>query len=258
MKMLRNTNEIPGIFVASLPKSGTVFLSDSLCRGLGKKPLGFPSGGLFPWATIPHEGVNTLIRNKSVYVIHCSPSRYNRIELSSRLDKMVVHVRDPRQALISFSHFLPALLERLDPEYGLHLGVPEDYLSRSYSSQLDWLCDHYFMYQVKWIEGWLDAMKDSEFKTNILFTCHEDLQRDQKTFFERILCFYSIPIEWFHLPPTPCKGHQNFRKGYTDEWKQALTETQALKISNMIPCQLYEYFKWERLEDETLIPAVGR
>ena len=149
----QSRTDLPGIFIASLPKSGTVFLETTLTQGLGKPRLGIPSGGLFPDATIPHEAINLLRQRGAVYVIHCAPSTYNRIELSSRLERMVVHVRDPRQELISWCHFFPVVMRELDPAQAIHLGVPEDYLNWSFKEQVDWQIDNYFPLQVEWITG---------------------------------------------------------------------------------------------------------
>jgi len=184
--------------------------------------------------------------NGNVYVIHCSPSRYNRIELSNRLERMVVHVRDPRQAMISWCFFLPHVIRDLDPVHGLHLGVPKQYLDWELASQIDWQIDNYLPLQIDWIVGWVAAGEDPEFKTEILFMTHEELKENQRLYFEKLLKFYQIDPSLFDFPEPLKLGLQNFRKGETDEWRSILSAEQIEKASTRIPEKLYRRFNWPR------------
>ena len=236
-----------GMLVASLPKTGTVFLQNSLCKGLGRPPLGLPSGGLFPHANIPHEALNRLKSEGAIYVIHCAPNRWNLIEIAERLDRMVVHLRDPRQALISWCHFIREVVAHIDPVQGKHLSMPDDYLEWDFAQQLDWQINHYFPLQIEWIHGWVKAAEELAPGTDILFTTQEQLASDPKAFFDRVLDFYTIPHDAFIYPPKPAPGEMNFRTGELAEWRQKMSWPQIERTTNMIPEALFEYFDWPDL-----------
>lgn len=236
----------PGIFIASLPKSGTVYLQEKLCEGLNKPPLGTPSGGIFPNVSIPRLVIDRLNERGAVYVIHCRPCEFNITEVSHRLDRLVVHVRDPRQALLSWVHFLPQAMRNADPVMHYHYHLPDDYQHYTLEQQIDWQIDHHFADFVAFIEGWWDASQRPGMKTRFLFTRHEDLAENPRQFFLDLLDFYQIPATAFVFPEAPKLGLHNFRSGRTDEWRLAFTPAQIEKATAMIPRRLIERFDWAR------------
>ena len=189
---LTNLSPTPAILVASLPKAGTEFLAGSLLSGLRKRTLGVPAGGLFPNEWFSRQAIPRLVELRPVHVCHVTASRFNLTEISERLDRMVVHVRDPRQAIISWCHFLPKVVTNLDPIQALHFDLPSDFSDWPFDRQLDWMIDNHMPHWVGWVAGWHAAASDPRFKTRILFTRHEDLVADQTAFFERLLAFYDI------------------------------------------------------------------
>ena len=234
----------PGIFLCTLPKSGSVYVQDALARGLGKPILGLGAGGFFPSQAIPMGCIQRLHEERGVYMIHAEPSRHNRIELTARLDRMLIQVRDPRQVLLSWAHFIPEVVRRLDPPQGLHYGTPPDLFERPFEAQLDWHIEHYFGKFVAWIERWLECSRDPDFKTQILFTTTEELSRDPKGFFARVLSFYGINPEIFDMPPPPACGQHNVRRAQSDEWRTELTAAQLARCAEMLPESLCTRFGW--------------
>lgn len=234
----------PGILIATLPKTGTVFLQNSLCRGLGRPQLDVPSGGLFPYANIPHEAINRLKQQGAIFVMHCAPNRWNIVEIKERLDRVVIHLRDPRQALISWTYYVVDLITKLDPVQGKHFGIPDDYLNWDFPKQLDWQIENYYPYQIEWIQGWVNAAEEVSQKTKILFTTQEELATDQNAFFNRILDFYEIPRAAFTYPSIPRQQDMNFRAGQVSEWKEKMSRPQIESVTRAIPTPLFERFGW--------------
>ncbi|MGE3521021.1 MAG: tetratricopeptide repeat protein, partial [Vicinamibacterales bacterium] len=228
----------PGIFIASLPKSGTVFLQSALCKGLGKRPVAVPSGGLFPNVTIAQSAIERLHETGGIYVIHCAPSAYNRREIHHRLDRLVVHVRDPRQALLSWAHFLPQVIRNIDPVYRHHYELPADYDALPFPAQLDWQIEHHLPHIVAFIAGWTAFADDVACRTRVLFTTQEEMARDQDAFFRRLLSFHDIPESAFEFPEAPRVGSDNFRSGEVDEWREAFNPDQRERMVRAIPAQM--------------------
>jgi hypothetical protein len=156
---------------------------------------------------------------------------------------MLVHVRDPRQALLSWHDFLPGVIRTLDPTQASHYRLPSDYLEWSSERQLDWLVDNWLQVITDWIIGWARAPELDCFKTRILYTTFEDLVQDQSAFFRRILDFYGIDHDLF-VEPTRERGVANYRQGLTDSWRSVLSPAQKRKAAEIVPAWLLEKFAW--------------
>jgi hypothetical protein len=235
------------MLLAALPKSGSVFVFHGVTNGTGKGRVSGVQGGAFPNFTVCQSGLIVLTEYRLATHTHLAPSRTNLIELSPRfkLDRMHVHVRDPRQALISWFYFMPAVLRSLEPSQGMHYDVPEDYLGWPQPRQLDWQIERFLPWLVDWIAGWLDAPRQPWFKTRILYTSFEEMVADTRAFFDRILAFYEIDPACFTYPETPrVHGDRNFRRGQVDEWRSVLSPEQIERASSAIPARLLDRFGW--------------
>lgn len=233
------------IVIATLPKSGTEFLTDALSRGLGLGNLGLLFvNGIFPDVALSRMAVPRLLTLRTLCVSHCAPTRYNQIELSGRIDRMVVHVRDPRQAIVSWCHFLPRVIREADPIQAKHFGLPGGFASWAFDDQLAWLVEHHLRHWIRWVQGWHAASIDPEFRTRILFTRQEDLVEDQEAFFGRILEFYELDRAAFTLPEQPVAGKRNYRSGETAEWRRVLTPAQQAQAASWMTPALCEAFGW--------------
>jgi len=233
-----------GLFIITLPKSGTVFLQNALCRGLSKRPASVPSGGVFPNVTIPQSAIEYTLGTGSVYLLHCAPSEYNKIEISHKLDRLVIQIRDPRQALLSWAYFITQVVQSVDPVLRYHFGLPNDYEGRKFEAQIDWLIEHHLPDFINFIAGWLEISENPEFQTEVLFLTHESLADNQGAYFSRLLSFYEIPEKAFVFPEEPKHGSLNFRQGKTDEWRHIFSVKQAERATALIPERLFDKFGW--------------
>ncbi|MBR0718871.1 sulfotransferase domain-containing protein [Bradyrhizobium liaoningense] len=206
-------------------------------------------GGAFPNFTICQPGLMWLMSYRLATHTHLAPFRTNLIELGARfkLDRMRVHVRDPRQALISWFHFFPSVIGTLDPSQKLHYDVPDDYLEWPQARQLDWQISHFLPWFIDWIVGWLDAPEQPWSGTKILYTTFEEMVADTRGFFDRILAFYDIDRAGFIYPDKRrVHGDRNFRRGDVDEWRTTLSPEQMERASSAIPERLFDRFGWPR------------
>ncbi|WP_449419493.1 tetratricopeptide repeat protein [Phormidium nigroviride] len=236
--------EIPGIFLNTLPKSGSMYVLEAISNGLNK-----------PWMRIAVDDgeiisrgdVNILAAEMKLAHEHLPASLRNLCLITETLDRLIVHVRDPRQAMLSWVHHLSKTIAETEDVISLMHIIPdaENYFSLSLTDQISWQIEkgHLFVF-IKFIEGWLDAEAAPSFYPKILFTKYEDLAAYPQAFFESILNFYEIDKSRFTFPEPPQQGKLHYRQGRADEWREVFTPEQAAKASSMIPKRLFERFGW--------------
>ena len=250
----------PSVFINTLPKSASVYLWDALSHGLGLRRMRI-SGGWFPDDLVVPEQVKLLAEGGSVTHEHLPASALNLMVLDFYLDRLVVHVRDPRMATLELVHHWitmePAMTQ---PERDGHparsFADPKvflpDFYSLSMEEKIDWEIEHVLPIEIQWIEGWLDASEDPFFRPEILFTCYEDFVADEEAFFGTILDFYGVDRAGFAFAPfTPepaddpaLEGQYHFRNARTDEWREAFSRRQLRKACKMMPDRLLMRFGW--------------
>lgn len=94
-----------GILLNTMPKSGSVYMQKSLAKILGCATLDVGNR----YALIDQIGlrdVRTLIGGGHVAQGHLAPSRENPQIVQHYKLKMILHLRDPRQALLSWVHHI--------------------------------------------------------------------------------------------------------------------------------------------------------
>lgn len=239
----------PPILLAALPRSGSRFLYHSLWAGLSREEVrGVPSG-IFPDVAVNRLALELLRRLGGCAHTHISANRANLIEIGAhqRLEKLIVHVRDPRQSMVSMFHYMPDVVTKLEPSQALHYGLPDAFLQQSIEQQLDWYIDNWLPWSIRWIEGWLGAVTEPWFCTRILYTRFEDMVQYPELFFAQLLDFYEIDRTGFNLPTTPTRrGDRNFRLGQIEEWRDVLNPAQRERASALIPQTLLDRFGWSR------------
>ena len=98
----------PSIFLVTQPKSGTVYISHTLQRTLAYEYRSTICGPrIFPELVIWPEVLADFSLGHMVAVSHMPATKFN-LEVFSRYEnKLVLHTRDPRAALLSMAIFIP-------------------------------------------------------------------------------------------------------------------------------------------------------
>lgn len=229
----------PSILLNTLPKSGSVFVWNTLSQILNYAGCRV-SQSTFPVDMIVPEWLNRLSYGNSVAQEHLPASIFNLFQLK-KFDcrKFIIHVRDPRQALVSWFHHIEKLYETnsewlwlLDP------ALPLDYFKLEREQKIDWLVCHYFHHFVDWIEGWLDAADSGDF--DLLFLSQEYLSRDSRRYFRAIIDFYRLDWAYDMLGslPDPEGGELHFRKGLTLEWMSFFSAEQRECLQRALPARI--------------------
>ena len=242
------TKLIPGILLNTLPKSGTVYILNALTKGLKINFMRI-SGNSFPDDLIVREKIQQLALGNCLTAEHLPANLVNLNLISEYLDKLIIHLRDPRQALLSWVNFLNKLKSK-DPQAILSYAPSlffDKYFFISFEEQISWQIEQgYLQAGIQFIETWLKAAENKDFHPKILFTRHEDLVENSKQFFNFILDFYEIDPMSFSFPDKPIPGQGHYRKGEIDEWRKVFNPEQIEKATSMMPDYFFSKFGWTK------------
>ena len=163
--------DIPGIILNTLPKSASVYILSKLSGGL-KIPHRYIHIGRFPDNLIVPDLTKELARGGMIAQSHFPAKGHNLVTLQRcGIDRIIVHVRDPRQAMLSWVHHVIKRRSRQHPELvGIDVLPPESYFSLPLTDLITWHIENYLPVQIKWIEDWLDASEDSMWNVKVRFT----------------------------------------------------------------------------------------
>lgn len=223
------------ILLNTMPKSGSVYILKSLAQivGLETMHLGNPANG-----QISAQDILAFRAGEHIAQNHLAPSAENLQLLKQFKPKMVLHLRDPRQALLSWVYHLD-WKSRTEPG---SLKMRPGYFDHSISSKIDFQIENYLPRLVSWAERWVEIADQG--KLPILITSQYELRRDEKAFFNAILSFYQIELDF--TPPTLPRTLEetHFRKADPEEWKRTFTPEQAARATSAIPHALNRRFGW--------------
>ena len=245
---------IPGILLSTMPKSGSVYIWNAISTGLGIPKIRTTSTVWFFPDFLIHDWVKVLAKGGVCSQQHIDASWYNTRVLSDFLDKMVVHIRDPRSSTLEWVYHIVGYQAAGDPWLRYTHYCTDEFLALPMEGKIGYMIDHFLPDAADFISGWLDAVDDTSFKTEVLLTTYAEFVDDEMAYFYRIMDFYGIERSRFSFRPfTPKKaddplheGEWHFRNARTDEWRDAFTSEQIERAEAMIPDRLFERFGWPR------------
>ncbi|MFN0064604.1 MAG: sulfotransferase domain-containing protein [Chlamydiales bacterium] len=177
------------------------------------------------------------------------PSDHRLAIMQEHLRKMIVHVRDPRQILVSWVHHL----EKLNT-HQLHHEIlksphplPEDYFAWNFHQKIDWQIEHFFKDSIAWLEAWLD-FSDNQKVVDVKITSYDELHSAPLSFFKDVIAFYGKNPQKFkeeHLSKIAPGIHSRYRSINPQEWKSMLSPEQREYTTSLIPITLLTRFNWE-------------
>ncbi|HVH80151.1 MAG TPA: sulfotransferase domain-containing protein [Stellaceae bacterium] len=233
----------PHLLLNTMPKSGSVFLMHTLSESLrcGRIHL----GNMYSLVDqISLDKMRLFFDGGYVSQNHLAPSVENLQILEHFGCRVVLHIRDPRQALVSWTHHV----DRVHREKGaeallLHAPRPSaGYFSWTFAEKLDWQIDHYWPLLIAWLTDWL-ALHDKG-RLPILLTTYEELNRDAPGLCQRICDFCDVPRGEFRYVDLPRTIDYHFRLGDDGEWLHALSAAQIERVNATMPLELAIRFDW--------------
>ena len=163
---------------------------------------------------------------------HLDASEHNIQWLKSYINRLAVHLRDPRAILLSWTHHLNGQYKRNEYDFLLYVAPSplhvDGYFTWNLEQQLNWQIENFLPQLIAWMNGWVKFQQDEDQKVNgfkILFTTFEDFRIEsskgnEEAFFRKIADFYGIPQEKFTFTPAEKNEESHFRKGEISEWKE--------------------------------------
>ena len=235
---------LPSIVLNTLPKSGSVFIATTLAQGLGLEFLAV-SQGYFPSDLIEYRKMQELSQRGGITQEHFDASPMNLQILRRIRTRMILHVRDPRQALLSWVHHMDRLKKegQADLLWWVCPTPPEEYYDWAFGRKITWNIENYLPLCVRWIEAWLDAIAKSD-HLQVLVTTYEDFAQDGEEFIGRILDFHGISRGRFHRPTVAKTLATNYRKGEAQEWRNVFSDRQKQRALEALPGMLMDRFHW--------------
>jgi hypothetical protein len=174
-----------------------------------------------------------------------APSLENLQILQHYKLKMILHLRDPRQALLSWVHHIDWVSNGSDANESLLYCSPRPpprYFTFSLAHKLDWQIENYLPQLVAWVTQWV-AIADAKL-IPILITHQNELRTNEKALFDSILAFHHLGFDYAlpNLPRTLVDTH--FRRAEPTEWQQTFSPKQAMQTTALIPVALRQRFHW--------------
>jgi hypothetical protein len=237
-------HNLPCILFNTLPKSGSVFIVNMLAQGLNTD-IDTISYGYFPFDLIDFRKIKEISRGNKITQEHLDASPMNIQILKRFCTRIVLHLRDPRQAMLSWTHHMNRIKreDKNDLLWWVYPTPSEEYYGLSLEKQIDWSIDNYLPICVQWVKSWLHMIKETPC-LDVLVTTYEDFIADNNAFIGKILEFYGIPKEAFCAPTIDKTLLVNYRKGDPNEWREEFTEDQKKRANQIVSEPLLERFHW--------------
>jgi hypothetical protein len=245
------TSDIPSIVMTSFPRSASAFIINFSSAHL-KVPVGRMSIGMFPDMEIVPIWAERLAQGGMINHEHFPPSSSNLAALkAARISKLAVHVRDPRQQLISWVHHRTNEIPRGVPQQATAKEI--SFVELSFEEKIDWMIETHFPKLIEWVVQWIDAAEREKDWLEIRFTTYEEFVADKTRFVEELWAFFGIGVDPGILESNINKVEKeakmgakwsNFRQGTVDEWRKVATVEQQKAMGKSTLPELAERFGW--------------
>jgi hypothetical protein len=241
---------LPPVLIFALVKSGSIFIQRALRRTLEVEiqHIGGAgiNGGWFSYPDLCRFAKGNAVSREHMHARAEFPS----VLAGFNIRRAVVHVRDPRAAIVSWTN----QMERNLPSRGLgyvafscEQDVPELYLKWSFEQRLRWQIEHVMPRMVAWVDGSVELADRSD-KVQFLVTDYAELARDSRAYIEKLLNFYGIPYEesWLKIPRREV-GRNNVYSMDSGPGSRPPLSPEISALANAgIPGRLIDRFSWAR------------
>ena len=234
----------PPIVINTVPKSASETIWNRLAAGLGMAQSHL-SIGLFPDCCIVPYRMRTFMDGGVIAKEHIPATRHNVRQLTEAgIDRMVFHVRDPRQATLSWAHFVQDDVSmRLMAPIWRKVVPPAAVLAKGVEATIDWSIDVYLPRLVQFMADWDAVGRDPDQPLQVKFLSFERFRTDGDGYFEELLSFHGLDSAEFD--PGAEAEDVHYRKGELDEWRQVFTRRQAKRAWEKLPRDLCRHFGWK-------------
>ena len=235
---------LPTILLATLPKTASETIWNRLAAGLAM-PQTHLALGLFPQCCLLPQRMQASEQGGLIAKEHIAPTPHNLACLQQAgLDRIVVHVRDPRQIALSWSHFLADdVAHRMLAPLWRQTMPKRATIDAGIGAIIDWSIDHYLPLIIDYLEAWRRAETDHGLK--IVWSEFEQFRQSPDTALDAILEGLGLDQMAFDWAAARRADDVHLRVGEHDEWRRVFTAEQQRRAGSMIPNSLLQRFCWD-------------
>ncbi len=245
--VLNRTNR-QGIWLITIPKSGSMYMLHTLSEYLALPEFSIKK---FPEVVTDPNLAKKVGKGAAICHAHTIANGNNIATLLAKgIKKCIVHVRDPRQCVLSWVYWLnEGHRQGIDRNLN-NPALPSGYYSLPLEEQIDWQIETRIPHIIEMVGSWFKVYESEEAPIEVLFTRFADLKADGEMLFSQILNFYEIEVKSVIAPQKkeieqqPDKYH--YRKGELDEWRRIFSPFQQQKSWELMPARMCEKFEWKK------------
>ena len=233
----------PAMLITTMPKSASESIWNRLAEGLGLGQCYF-SLGLFPDCCLVPSRVWFVSQGGVITKEHICATPHNLQTLKKHgITRLVAHLRDPRQAVLSWMHFVrDDVSHRLLAPLSRKIVPPSTVFDQPLEGQIDWGIENYLPHLIDFVRGWEAADADPESGISVAFQSFEQFRVEPEAYIDRVLDFYGIDKASFR--PEAEAEVVHLRKGLIDEWREVFTPAQQARAWELVPDDLAERHSW--------------
>lgn len=234
---------LPSVLINTVPKSASESIWNQLAESLGLGQ-GHISICLYPDCTVVPTRAAQAAGGGIIAKEHL-PAKPHNLELLARhgFNRIVFHIRDPRQVVVSWAHFVrDDVSMRLMGPLWRKVVPPLSVLNADFEALLDWCVDNFLPLLISFIEGWQRVEADTATPLEVRFFSFERFLEKPERYFDDVLAFLEIDSAHFRRDAVGETVH--LRKGQKEEWREVLSRSQQKRAWNQIPGALAEAHGW--------------
>ncbi len=224
---------LPPVLLITQGKSGSISLASIFTSGCNMPSYAYS----FVTKKVVPAWARDYARGGACYVTHLEPTLQNveRLKMAG-IQKIIVHVRDPRQTLVSLVYHVI--------KYGFsHKDLKmKEFEGKSIQEQV-WDIRHKYLNTLEWLEGWL-GLRD---QLTIKFSTFEQFIDHKENLITEYLDFFGIDKAHFNYEQatTLHEGTDyHFRKGVKDEWREVIPPEYQDMLNVLLKKEIKEFFGW--------------
>lgn len=227
--------------ITTLPKSGSAYIYLTLSTALNLRPerISTSSNGM---DFIDNERLQNLMEFGGwVSQGHFHPTYQNLAALNANIKKLIIHIRDPRETVLSWAHYLsqPIAIKNLE--------INEKYKNisqLSFEEKIEKTIDIFYPGQINYINSWVEAIENRSVRFECLVLNHTLLKENPKDYFKKITDFFEINQNFEIFPIPPEKGKLHFRESNKNEWRDVLSKSQIHRLNLLMNKKIAKKFDW--------------
>jgi hypothetical protein len=234
---------LPPMLINTVPKSASESIWNRLAEGLGLAQCHL-SLGLYPDCCLVPARVRMAAAGGLIAKEHLPATPFNLAVLAEHgLSRIVFHLRDPRQATLSWAHFVrDDVAMRLMAPLWRKIVPPLAVLRGDMPGLIDWCIETYLPLLMDFIRGWEAVSADPAQPIQVMFQSFELFRAEPRRYFDEVLAFCAVDPALFAIEAEAEIVH--LRKGLVDEWRTVFSKDQAARAWRLIPDDLADGFGW--------------